>query len=760
MNEYIEIRGASENNLKRISVSIPKNKLVVVTGVSGSGKSSLVFDTIAVESMRQLGETLPPYVRNRMPHYEAPKAESIDQLSPAIVMDQRPFTGDIRSTVGTMTGAAPMLRLLFSRCAQPHIGSSSAYSFNDPQGMCPACSGLGRTVQFDFDKLLDTSKSLNAGAILFPGHQIGTYQWQLYANAEFLDADKKLCEYSEQEWFNFLHGSGITVEIRNSTGKVWNDYQLTYEGFLDRINRLYLKRELNTKSKANQRILNDFTVECSCPMCRGARLNEMVLSSRLNGKNIAEAGDMEASELIEWLHGIEQPIGKPVAEKMIRILRGMEQMGLGYLSLNRPSKTLSGGESQRLRIVRHLGSSLTGLTYIFDEPSTGLHPQDVARLITLLKSLRDRGNTILVVEHDKQIIRAADHVIEMGPLAGRFGGRIVFEGTPEQLCEADTLTGQALRQSIAIAQHASQRWEYITLSHVNTNNLKDITVHIPKKALTVVSGPAGAGKSSLICGELKRRFADAVHINQEPIGTTSRSNPATYVGIMNDIRKLFAEENKVDAAWFSYNSKGACPVCGGRGEIKTEMAFMDPVTIPCEACHGGRYRPETLQYQLKGKNILDVLSMTIEEAVSFFELPKIRRKLQVLCDVGMGYMTLGQPTSTLSGGECQRVKLASHLKDKNGIYILDEPTTGLHGDDVAHLIKLLNRLVHNGNTVVVIEHDLDVIRQADWNIDLGPGGGKLGGHLVFEGTTDQLVHCMHSPTAEYLRKEMQLQQDA
>lgn len=754
MQDYIEIQGAEENNLKNISLSIPKNKLVVFTGVSGSGKSSLVFDTIAVESMRQMGEMLPPYVRNRMPRHEAPKVQKIDYLSPAIVIEQRPFSGDIRSTVGTMINVAPMLRLLFSRCAEPRLASSSAYSFNDPQGMCPECGGLGKTVTFDFNKLFDCSKSLNEGAILFPGHQIGTYQWQLYANADFLNPDKKLCDYSEKEWQDFLHGSGTTVLIQNKTGKVWSDYQLTYEGFLDRITRLYLKREINRNNKTNARILQDFTVECNCPKCCGMRISAAAQASRLHGKNIAEVGELESSDCIMWLSQITDPVGKPIAENIQRVLSSMEEIGLGYLTLNRPSKSLSGGEAQRLKIIRHLGSSLTGLTYIFDEPSAGLHPQNITGLLSLLLHLRDRGNTILVVEHNPQIIQHADYIFEMGPQAGKDGGKILFQGTPEELKKTDTPTGRSLWGRKEVLHTPRKERDWITLSQVKVNNLKNITVHIPRGALTVVSGPAGAGKSSLICGGLRKQYPDAIHIDQKPIGTTARSNPATYVGIMSDIRKLFAKENQVDAGWFSYNSVGACPACQGKGEIKTELAFMDPVTVMCEQCRGQRYSQQALQYRYHGKSILDIMNMTIEEAIEFFDLPKIRQRLQTLCDVGMGYMTLGHPTSMLSGGECQRIKLASYLKGKRGMYILDEPTVGLHYEDIQRLMQVLNRMVDNGNTVVVMEHNTEVIRQADWNIDLGPGGGKYGGELIVEGRLDQLMACPNSVTAKFLRKEM------
>lgn len=748
----IHIVGASENNLKHVSLDIPKGKLVVFTGVSGSGKSSLVMDTIAAESKRQLAQTLPAYVRNRMPLPAAPHVQVIDQLSPAIVIDQRPFTGDVRSTVGTMTDVAPLLRLLFSRCAQPRAGNSPAYSFNDPQGCCPACSGLGHTVAFDLDKIFDRTLSLNQGAIRFPGHAVGSYQWQMYAHAGFFDPDTPLEQLTEREWYDFLHGSGRVVEIENRTGKVWGNYTLTYEGFLDRINRLYLNRG-REKSKSQQKILREFTTQAVCPVCHGARLNIHALESRLCGYNIAEMCDMEITDLISVLTKLQDPVGVPTARRIVQILTGIEDMGLGYLTLGRASNTLSGGEAQRLKMVRHLGSSLTGLTYIFDEPATGLHPKDVARLSRLLLQLRDRGNTVLVVEHNRDIIRQADQVVDLGPGAGRDGGSIVFQGTPAELLSADTQTAQALRQHVPLNTRPRPAAGYLPINHARLHNLQDVSVCIPRKALTVVTGLAGSGKSSLICGELLRQHPDAVHISQAPIGTSSRSNPATYLGIWDEIRRLFAQENGVEAAWFSSNSKGACPVCEGRGAIQTEMAFMDPVTIPCEACGGTRFHPQALRYLYRGKNILDVLHMTIEEALQFFDTPKIVRKLQILQQAGMGYLTLGQPTTTLSGGECQRIKLASHRNDKDGLYVFDEPTAGLHRADVARLATLLQDLVDRGNTVVVVEHDRDIIRQADYVIDLGPGGGKEGGRVLFAGTPAELLTCPHSATAAFLRQE-------
>lgn len=751
--DYIVIKGAGENNLRGVDLKIPKNKLVVFTGLSGSGKSSLVFDTIAAESSRQLRETFPLYLRNRMPGYKRPKVDMIDGLQTSIVIDQRPFQGDIRSTVGTMIDAAPLLRLLFSRLASPRLDSSSAYSFNDPRGMCPVCGGIGRKVQFDMEKLLNKEKSLNEGAILFPGHQIDTYQWMMYANSGLVDPDKPLKDYTEKEWFDFLHGSGGVVEISNAKGKIWGSYNLKYEGFLDRITRLFLKRDVNTLNKTNQKIIHDFTSDIACPACHGARLNEAALESRLLGYNISEMGELEIGELANLLGQIKDPVGGPTAENLVRILKGVEELGLGYLNLNRPSKTLSGGETQRLKIVRHLGSALVGLTYIFDEPSAGLHPKDVERLNRLLLGLRDRGNTVLIVEHDKDVIRIADQVIDMGPKAGSGGGKVMFQGTYEELVESDTITARELGRVTDINRKPRRPAGFLTIENASLHNLKNVTVHIPKNALTVVSGIAGSGKSSLILGELVKRYPDAAHISQAPIGTSARSTPASYIGVMDEIRKLFAAANHVSASLFSYNSKGACPVCKGKGVVTTEMAFMDPVTVTCEACQGKRYNDEALSYLYKGKNILEALEMTIDEAVDFFEERKITSKLRTLQEVGMGYMTLGQPTDTLSGGECQRVKLAARLKTKNGIYLLDEPTTGLHAADTRLLMKLLNRIVDQGNTVIVVEHDPDVVKAADWIIDMGPGGGKNGGSVLFEGEPEKLLLIENSYTAKYLRAE-------
>jgi excinuclease UvrABC ATPase subunit len=511
---------------------------------------------------------------------------------------------------------------------------------------------------------------------------------------------------------------------------------------------------LNSLSKANQKIVRDFTYEQECHECHGARLNQAALDSKLCGFNIAELGEMEIADLIPFLDRIDDPVGRPLASKIQNGLKGIANMGLAYLNLNRPSNSLSGGESQRLKMIRYLGSSLVGLTYIFDEPSVGLHPKDVDRLNRFLLDLRNRGNSILVVEHDKDVIRIADEVIDMGPYAGKNGGRIVFQGSVEELLKRDTLTANHLKKKVTINHNPRRAKDYILVKDATLHNLQHVSIRIPKSIMIAVTGVAGSGKSSLICGELLRQHPEVVHISQAPIGTTSRSTPATYVGIMDEIRKLFAKANGVSASLFSYNSEGACPVCNGKGVIMTDMAFMDPVAIPCEACRGTQYNAKVLQYKLRGLNILDILNLTVDEAVEFFPETKIRNKLKSLQHVGMGYITLGQPTNTLSGGECQRVKLATYLKSKNGIYAMDEPTTGLHGADVDILMKLLNQLVDIGNTVIIVEHDLDVIKQADWVIDMGPEGGKNGGQVIFEGTPEDLLKCKISATAQYLRKDI------
>ncbi|XVQ15582.1 ATP-binding cassette domain-containing protein [Spirillospora sp. CA-255316] len=748
-HDHILIKGARENNLRDLSLRIPKEKIVVFTGVSGSGKSSVVFDTVAVESQRQLNETFTWFIRNRLPKYERPDADVIDHLAPAIVVDQKPIGGNSRSTVGTMTDIYSVIRVLFSRCGEPSAGESSVYSFNDPQGMCPECDGLGRVVRADLEKILDTAKSLNDGAILFQPFAVGTFQWQLYAESGLFDPDKPLRDFTQQEWDLFLHGKGFRVPRLNHTGRMGSN---AFEGLLERFERLYIKRDLSTLSERSREAAAGMVSQRTCPACDGARLNQAALASRIGGRNIAELCALEVGDLIGALAEIGDPIGRPIAAAAIERLRRLEAIGLSYLSLDRQTSTVSGGEAQRLKVVRHLGSSLTGMTYIFDEPSTGMHPRDIGRLNDLLRQLRDKGNTVLVVEHDPDVIGVADHVIDMGPGAGTHGGNAVFQGTVEQLRASDTLTGRCLRRSAPVKQAFREPSGWLTVTGATLHNLKDVTARFPTGVLTAVTGVAGSGKSTLVSEVFTAAHPEAVVVDQSAIGTSRRSSPATYIGIMDPLRRLFAKATGADPGLFSHNSKGACPDCDGNGVIFTDLAFMDPVTTVCQACHGTRYRPEVLRHRLRGRSIVDVLALTAEEALDFFPEKPLRTRLRTLNEVGLTYLTLGQPLSSLSGGERQRIKLADQLHRTGQVYVLDEPTTGLHMADVDTLVALLDRLVDGGNTVIVIEHDLDVIRRADWVIDLGPDGGKHGGRIVFEGTPARLLESSDSITAAHLRK--------
>ena len=766
---YIAIRGARENNLKNVDVNIPKGKIVVFVGASGSGKSSLVFDTVAAESMRQLYNTFPAYTRNRLPYFPAADVDSIENLTMAIIMKQRTASADIRSTVGTITGISPMMRLLYSRCASGRLGLSKAYSFNDPEGMCPVCKGRGRILKFDLDKVFDMSRSLNEGAIMLPSFQKNSYMWQVYANSGYFDCDKPLRDFTEREWHDLLHGEERIVNIENNTGSVWEkSYNTKYEGLLDKLERLYLKKDVTAAKGTAGRIIRDFTVETVCGECGGRRLRKEALESTIDGKNIWDVGQMEISDLMDFMKGLDLELGREITEKIIYTLKSIEDIGLGYLNLNREARSLSGGETQRLNIVSCLASSLTGVSYIFDEPSKGLHPKDIERLDEILVKLRDKGNTVLVVEHDKNVMETADEIIELGYGSGEKGGNIVFQGSFEELKKADTLTGRWLErterekadalESLAAKRMVPEKWsrdEAFIIEDCRENNLKGFSVTIPKDRLTVISGVAGAGKTTLACTELPKRIKDAVIITQDPAGKTERSNPATYVGAMDDIRKLFARGNGVAAGMFSFNSKGACPVCKGRGVIESEMAFMDPVISVCEECGGTRFSHEALSYEFNGKNIYQVLRMTVSEALEFFGEYKFSEKLKSLSEVGLGYVTLGQATSTMSGGELQRLKLASRLKSKGRVYIMDEPTTGLHGEDINVLMELIERIVKNRNTVIMVDNDISVLERADHIIDLGKDGGKNGGEVVFEGTPEEFLKSgIDSYTAEYMRREL------
>ncbi|REE96526.1 ATP-binding cassette domain-containing protein [Thermomonospora umbrina] len=749
MNDIV-LRGARVNNLRDVSVRIPKQRLTVFTGVSGSGKSSLVFGTIAAESQHQLNQMFPAFVRHRLARRERPDADAVENLSTAVVVDQRPVGGNSRSTVGTMTEIHPLLRVLFSRCGTPGAGPSTAYSFNDPQGMCPECDGLGHVARVDVGRLLDEDRTLNEGAIRFPPYKVGTAAWQLYAESGLFDPDKPLRDFTERERELLLHGGGFRVKRASRRGV----YQNEYEGVVRAIDRRYLKRRPG-KGRLDD-ALEEIAVRGVCPACRGARLNAAALASTIDGRNIADLTAMEITDLIAALERIDDPIAAPMTSAALAALRRIEAVGLGYLSLDRATSTLSGGEGQRLKTVRHLGSSLTDLTFIFDEPSVGLHPRDVHRLGDLLLELRDKGNTVLVVEHHRDIIALADHVIDMGPGAGARGGHLVFEGPVTALRESDTLTGRMLRRPLRLKDVPRRPTGALTIADAGRHNLRDITVDLPTGVLTAVTGVAGSGKSTLVSRVLPEQHPDTVLIDQSAIGVSTRSTPATYLDVMDPVRRLFAAAHGVDAGLFSFNSAGACPACQGRGEIQTDLAYLEPVTTTCEVCGGHRYRPEALQYTLHGLTIADVLEMTAAEALAVFEEAPVADGLTALREVGLDHLTLGRSLSTLSGGERQRLKLAERLRKREtgGVYVFDEPTTGLHMADVEGLLALLDRLVDRGHTVIVIEHDLDVVARADHVIDLGPEAGSGGGRVIFEGPPTALVDAAGSHTAAHLRREL------
>ena len=738
------IQGLTENNLKHVSFTVPKEKITVFTGVSGSGKSSIVFDTIAAESQRQMNATYPAFVRSRMPKYKKPNAERIDNLTASVIVDQSPLGGNARSTVGTISGLYSSLRLLFSRFGKPYAGTASCFSFNDPNGMCKTCSGLGKVTKIDIGSILDRDKSWNEGCIKDTTYRPGSWYWKQYAKSGFFDLDKPLKDYSDEEYNLLLYGS------RDGQGEP-EDPKLP--GIYHKYTRTLLNRDISDKSKHTKDKSQSLVTENECPDCHGNRLNPTALSCKINGYSIADMSGMELTELREVLLGITDKNAEVLVQTLTEGLDRMIRIGLPYLHLGRESQTLSGGEAQRLKLVRYMGSSLTGMTYIFDEPSTGMHPRDVYRMNGLLKELRDKGNTVLVVEHDKDVIAIADHIIDVGPLAGQLGGEIVFTGSYPELQMADTLTGKALRQSLPMKQKPRLFARSLPVRDACLHNLKHINVDIPLGIMTVVTGVAGSGKSTLISGVFAKQYEDdVVMIDQGPITATNRSTPASYLGFFDEIRKLMAQENRKEEGLFSFNSTGACPVCAGKGVIVTELAFMDPVVTECETCQGTRYNEEAMNCLYKGKNIVELLALTASEAMELFEgSPKILRHLNVMEQVGLSYLTLGQPLSTLSGGERQRIKLAKNLGKKGSIIIMDEPTTGLHPSDIEKLMKLFDTIVSRGNTLIIIEHNLDVIKQADWLIDIGPDGGKNGGEVVFEGTPADMVRYAKTLTADCLR---------
>jgi len=743
MNTEIRISGARENNLKDISLNIPKHKITVFTGVSGAGKSSLVFDTIAAEAQRQLSAAFTNY----LPHAGRPDADSLENLTASVIIDQKPIRGNKRSTVGTVTEIYSLLRLLFSRIGQPQIGFSNAFSFNKPEGMCPECQGLGEKIILDTNKLIRRNRSLYQDAINF---YYLSQQWKRYADLGLFNGEKTLNNYSESEWSLLLHGSPNEI----SPLMVDDPYLGNYHGLVDTFNRRYINRDISALSEETRRAIEAVTIQGICPSCQGTRLNQRALNVRIKEENIAQLAGFEAVYLKKFMDQIDHPAGQPIIQSISNSLGHLITLGLGYLSLNRPTSTLSAGEAQRIKMVRHLGSSLSDLTYIFDEPTIGLHPRDVQGLIKMLQTFRNLGNTILVIEHDPDVIAVADHVVDLGPGAGRAGGNVVYQGSVNGLLSSETLTGKFLGQSLPIKKSPRQSSGIITIKNAKNHNLNNISVDIPEGVLTVLTGVAGAGKSSLM-EDFLVQHPEAVLFDQSPIHTSSRSITTTYIGILDEIRKIFSESNGVSPSLFSFNSEGACPMCNGLGFVVISLPFMDPVKSTCELCQGKRYKKEVLAFTWQGKSISDILDMTVDEAIFFFKDQKISSTLNALADVGLGYITLGQPLNTYSGGECQRLKLSEVLQITSNIYILDEPTVSLHFADLAKILAIINRLIDQGNTVIIVEHNLEVIKRADWVIDLGPGGGNEGGNIVFEGTLQELLENQNFYTAKYLRKNLE-----
>ncbi|MFI5828978.1 ATP-binding cassette domain-containing protein [Streptomyces sp. NPDC051578] len=775
-HDVIRVHGARENNLKDVSIEIPKRRLTVFTGVSGSGKSSLVFSTIAAESQRLINETYSAFVQGFMPTLARPEADVLDGLTTVITVDQQRMGGDPRSTVGTATDANAMLRILFSRLGQPHIGPPGAYAFNVPSvrasgaitvergakkavkatfnrtgGMCPRCEGRGTVSDLDLAQLYDDTKSLSEGAVTIPGYGTDGWNMRLYKESGFLDPDKPIRKYTKRELHDFLHHEPTRMKIAG--------INMTYEGLVPRLQKSMLSKDKESMQPHIREFVDRAVTFATCPECDGTRLSEGARSSKIGGISIADACAMQISDLADWVRGLEEPSVAPLLAALRQTLDSFGEIGLGYLSLDRPSGTLSGGEAQRVKMIRHLGSSLTDVTYVFDEPTTGLHPHDIQRMNDLLLRLRDKGNTVLVVEHKPETIAIADHVVDLGPGAGTAGGTVCFEGTVEGLRGAGTVTGRHFDDRAALKEKPRTPTGTLEVRGATTHNLRGVDVDIPLGVLAVVTGVAGSGKSSLVHGSLVKgggaAGAGVVSVDQGPIRGSRRSNPATYTGLLDPIRKAFAKANGVKPALFSSNSEGACPTCNGAGVVYTDLAMMAGVATTCEECEGKRFQASVLEYHLGGRDISEVLAMPVSEAAEFFgdgeaRTPAAHRVLERLADVGLGYLTIGQPLTTLSGGERQRLKLATHMADKGGVYVLDEPTAGLHLADVEQLLGLLDRLVDSGKSVIVVEHHQAVMAHADWIIDLGPGAGHDGGRIVFEGTPADLVAARSTLTGRHL----------
>ncbi|HEX2934527.1 MAG TPA: excinuclease ABC subunit UvrA [Bacteroidales bacterium] len=744
----IIVQNAHTNNLKNVSLEIPKHQVVVFTGVSGSGKSSLVFDTIFTEAQRQLIETFSSFARRRLPKLSRPDVDEIRNISTAIVIDQKRMGRNLRSTVGTATEIATYLRLLFSRCGEPFIGPSFFFSYNHPEGMCPVCKGLGKKITVDVDLLLDRSKSLREGAITHPDIKVGSWYWREIMVMNLFDVDKPIEQYTPEELDKLLYAESIPIIKPHGAGT----YTKNFEGLVRKFERLYLNKSEDEMPEAKKDAYAKYFVYSHCDACNGSRINERARSVKLSGYSYDELSDIELSALDEYLASVHHELARSMVSKMRQILGHLIEIGVGYLSLNRPVSTLSGGESQRVKMARQLDCDLVDMMYILDEPSIGLHAKDNAKLIEMLRKLRDKGNSVLVVEHDPDIIRASDWLIDVGPKAGREGGHILYEGNIEGVLTSGTLTGDYLAKPLKGTFKRKSWTESIAITNASAHNLKNVSVSIPKGVFTCVTGVAGSGKSSLIHEVFVKQHQEAVVIDQSPVGKNSRSIPVMYIGVFDLMRKEIAKAVNADAALFSFNSKGACEKCNGTGHLSFEMSFMDDVKIVCDECDGQKYKDDVLKLKYKGKNIFEILSMTVAEAEGFFDDKEINRRLRVLNEVGLDYLQVGQSMSSLSGGEAQRIKLASELHKKGNIYVMDEPTTGLHMADTDKLLAIIKRLVDNKNTVIVIEHNLDVIKHADWVIDMGPLGGKMGGEVLVSGTPEDVVKCEASYTGMYLRE--------
>ncbi len=744
--DAIRIVGAREHNLKNLDLQIPKKRLVIVTGVSGSGKSSLVFDTIYAEAQRQLLETFSAYARRRLPKSARPEVDEIHNISPVIVIDQKRLGTNPRSTVGTATEIYTYLRLLYSRCGTPAIGNSVAFSFNNPMGMCRRCRGIGRELVFDVDVLVDWNKSLKQGAIRHRHFQEGKWLWKVVCNSGLFDLDKPIRKYSEKERDLLLYSE--KHRLSDHPGNKF--YNIHFEGIVTGIKRRNLGREDYERGAASVEM--QYFRFAPCAECGGSRLNDRARSVKVGGKHIHQLAAMELTDLAEFLEGIHGPLADPIVGRMKEVLANLVDIGIGYVSLNQPVMTLSGGESQRIKMARQLGCDLVDLIYVLDEPTIGLHQKDISQLVAMLKKLRDKGNSVIVVEHDPAVIVHGDQVIDIGPGAGGLGGRLTFQGTVAELRDSATVTGNWLRCPRKSVGSRRKPLGAIPIRHACANNLKDISVDIPTGVFVCVTGVAGSGKSSLINDVFSLEHPEAIVVDQSPVLGSIRSNPATYTDVFGLIRNEFARSTGRKPGLFSFNSDGACPQCRGHGHLKVEMHFLDAVTVLCDKCEGKRYIEEVLALRCNGKNIAEVLAMTVAEAHEFFETTEIRKRLKVLLDVGLDYLQLGQPLSSLSGGEAQRTKLAAELRKQGNIYVMDEPTVGLHMADIDRLLGIVDRLVESRNTVIVIEHNLDVIRRADWVIDLGPAGGKRGGQVIAEGTPEQIMRVKRSFTGQFLSR--------